>query len=204
MTLTQHIDRWSSNGARPEWSRSAAARPLIAAALAISLLLGGAFVSIGRLHSSPSDYLDHPDHAVTDDQSKAEVVEPAKEIVTIGRLQKAAAGYMLMSCRNEHDPPYQGAIYLTFTVPADVRTDRYFQGIAAAMSAQGWHEGLEPTQRVYGKTLYKDGVTAIIYRDSDYPTLGVARLYGQCRNVSDHRTDTTAWTDISDQFGRAR
>jgi hypothetical protein len=202
MTLTQH--RWTSPSGRPEWSHSAATRPLIAAALAISLLLGGAFLSIGRLHSSPSDYLDHPDHPVTDEQSKAQVVEPAKEIVAIGGLQKPAAGYMLMSCRNQHDPPYQGAIYLTFTVPADVRTDSYFHSIAAAMSARGWQEGLAPTEGVYGKTLYKDGVTAIIYRDSDYPTLGVARLYGQCRDVTDHRTDTTAWTDVSDQIGRAR
>ncbi|WP_375488215.1 hypothetical protein [uncultured Mycobacterium sp.] len=204
MTLTQHIDRWTSPGGRPEWSHSAATRPLIAAALAISLLLGGAFLSISRLHSSPSDYLDHPDHPVTDDQSKAQVVEPAKEIVAIAGLQKPAAGYMLMSCKNQHDPPYQGAIYLTFTVPAGVRADSYFHSIAAAMSADGWQEGLEPTQGVYGKTLYKDGVTAIIYRDSDYPTLGVARVYGQCRNVSDHRTDTTAWIEISDQIGRAR
>ncbi|ORB15658.1 hypothetical protein BST37_08450 [Mycobacterium noviomagense] len=161
-------------------------------------------MSIGRLHSSPADYLEHPDHPVTDEQSKAEVVEPAKEIVAIGGLQKSAAGYMLMSCKNQHDPPYQGAIYLTFSVPADVRADSYFHSIAAAMSAHGWHQGLDPTQRVYGKTLYKNGATAIIYRDSDYPALGVARLYGQCRNVSDHRTDTTAWTDISDQIGPAR
>ncbi|EUA42476.1 hypothetical protein I553_6336 [Mycobacterium xenopi 4042] len=57
---------------------------------------------------------------------------------------------------------------------------------------------------MYGKTLYKDGVTAIIYRDSDYPNLGIARLYGQCRNMSNHRTDMTAWTDTSDQFAQAR
>jgi hypothetical protein len=204
MTLTQHIDRWTSPSGRPEWSHSVATRSLTAAALAISLLLGGAFLSIDRLHSSPSDYLDHPDHPVTDDQSKAQVVEAAKEIVATAGLQKPAAGYMLMSCRNQHDPPYQGAIYLTFTVPSDVRTDSYFHSVAAAMSAHGWHEGLAPVQGVYGKTLYNDGVTAIIYRDSDYPTLGVARLYGQCRNVTDHRTDTTTWTDVSDQIGRAR
>ncbi|KMV23090.1 hypothetical protein [Mycobacterium heckeshornense] len=170
----------------------------------MSLVFGGLFVSIDRLHSSPSNSLNHPAHPASDSQSKTEVVEPAKQIVGLARLPRPVAGYILMSCKNHDDPPYQGAIYMTFAVPAGVRADTYFRSVAATLAAHGWHEGLEPTARVYGKTLYKDGVTAIIYRDSDYPNLGIARLYGQCRNMSNHRNDMTAWTDISDQFGQVR
>jgi hypothetical protein len=204
MTLMRRINRPTSDDGRLDWLRLPAARLLVAVALAISLVFGGLFLSIGRLHLSPTDRLEHPDHPVTDDESETEVVEPAKQIVGIARLQKPAAGYILMSCKNHSDPPYQGAIYLTFAVPTGVRADTYFRSIASSMAAQGWQEGLEPTQRVYGKTFYKDGVTAMIYRDSDYPNLGIARLYGQCRNMSNHRNDPTAWTDISDQFGPVR
>lgn len=121
-------------------------------------------------------------------------------MVATARLQKATAGYLLMSCKDRDSPPYQGAVYLNFTLPADARADTYFQGIAAAMVGRGWNEGTPPNHHLFGKTLYKDGVTAIVYRDDDYPNLGIARLYGECRNMTDHRNDTTAWVDVTDQI----
>ena len=197
-------ERSTNNGKRQAWYRSMAARTLLAASLTMSLLLGGSFVLVQRLHSAPADFLDHPAHPVTDEQSETQVIEPAKQIVTIAGLQKPTAGYLLMSCKNRDDPPYQGAIYLNFAVPADVRADVYFRTIAATLVAHGWKEGIPPSRYAYGSTLYKDDVTAIIYRDRDYPSLGVARLYGQCRNMNSHRRDTTAWTDITDRFSRTR
>jgi hypothetical protein len=185
---------------RGEWFSSPAARILLAVALAMSLVLGGSFLAVGRLHSSPADSLEHPDRTATDGQTKTEVVEQAKHIVAIARFQQPTAGYLLLSCKNRDDPPYQGAVYMNFTLPADARADEYFQTIAAAMAGRGWIEGLPPNQHLYGKTLSKDGVTAILYRDSDYSNRGIARLYGQCRNMNNHRGDTTAWVDITDQL----
>jgi hypothetical protein len=183
-----------------EWFRSPWVRPLVAAALIVSLMLDGAFLSVGRLHSSPADFLDHPANPMTDDQSENQVVEPAKQIVTMARLQKPTAGYLLMSCKNRDDPPYQGAIYMNFSLPAEAREDNYFRNIAATMTAHSWREGLPPNQHLYGITLHKDGVTAIIYRNGDDANMGIMRLYGECRNMNDHRNDTTGWIDITDRF----
>lgn len=171
---------------------------MLAAALSISLVLGGAFLAVGRLHSSPAD-LDRPAQTVSDEQSENEVVDKARHLVDVAHLQKATAGYLLMSCKDRDSPPYQGAVYLNFTVPADARPDIYFQDIGAALVAHGWTEGQPPNRHLFGKTLNKNGVTAILYRDDDYPNLGVARLYGQCRNMNDHRRDTTAWVDVTDR-----
>ncbi len=187
-----------SGGKRAE--RPRALRFVTAAALGVSLLLGGSFLFVDRLHSSPSDSLDHPISPVTDDQSEAQVVESAKRIVTLAGLQIASAGYLLMSCKDRDDPPYQGAIYLTFALPAGARADTYFSTIAAALATHGWTEGLPPNEHTFGKTFSKDAVTAIIYRHSDDPNMGVLRLYGQCRNMNDHRKDTTTWIDITGQF----
>lgn len=168
--------------------------------MAVSLLLGGAFLAVGRLHSSPADVLDHPSRTATDEQTRAEVVEQAKRIVTIARLQQPTAGYLLMSCKDRDDPPYQGAVYMNFVVPAGTGAVGYMQAIAAAMVADGWHEGPPPNQHLNGKTLSKDGVTAIFYADIDHPDHGVARLYGQCRNMNNHRGDTTGWVNITDEL----
>lgn len=155
---------------------------------------------MGRLHSLAADSVEHPGPTATDGQSKTEVVEQARRIVAIARLQQATAGYLLMSCKDRDNPPYQGAVYMNFTLPADARPDKYFQTIAAAMLAHGWSEGLPPNQHLFGKTLSMDGVTAILYQDSDSPDQGIARIYGQCRNMNNHRGDTTTWVDITDQL----
>jgi hypothetical protein len=186
-------------GKREEWLRSRQVRALIAAALAVSLLLGGAFLLLGRLHSTASDALDHPVNPATDDQSEAQVVESTKQIVTLTGLQTRSAGYSLMSCKNRDDPPYQGAIYLTFALPAAARADTYFPTIAATLVAHGWTEGLPPNDHAFAKILSKGAVTVTVYRQNDDPSLGVARVYGECRNINDHRKDATTWIDITGQ-----
>ena len=117
-------------------------------------------------------------------------------------MQTKSAGYLLMSCKNQNDPPYQGAIYLTFTLPAGARPDTYFKTIATTLVTQGWAEGLPPNEHMFGRTVSKDAVTAIIYPHGDDPGLGVLRAYGECRDVNDHRSDASGWIDITNQFPR--
>ncbi|WP_197508636.1 hypothetical protein [Mycobacterium sp. 1081908.1] len=183
-----------------DWLRSTQVRALIAAALTASLLLGGAMLAVDRLHTTPSDVLDHPANPVSDDQSEAQAVESARQIVTLTGLRTASAGYTLMSCKNREDPPYQGAIYLTFALPADAKPEAYFPGLAATLAGHGWTEGLPPNDHPFARALTKDAVTAIVYRETDAPNAGVLRVYGQCRNMNNHRTDATAWTDVTDRL----
>ncbi|SOJ55469.1 Putative lipoprotein LppJ [Mycobacterium simulans] len=175
-------------------------RPVISAALAVTLILGAAFLVVTRVHPSATDSLGHPHGPATDDQTKSQVIESAKQIVIVAGLRTTTAGYLLMSCTDQESPPYQGAIHLTFEPPTDAPTDAYFREIAAALVAHGWTEGLPPTQHAFGRTVSKDAVTAIVYRHSDNPSLGVMRVYGECRNMNDHRGDTSAWTDITGEF----
>jgi hypothetical protein len=173
---------------------------LLAAALTSTLVLGAGSLVAGRLHSSTADSVGRPSRTATDEQTKAEVVEHAQQIVAVAALQNPTGGYLLMSCKNREDPPYQGAVYIDFTLPADAHGNTYFQGIARAMVARGWREGLPPNQHVFGTTLSKDGVTASIYPDSNSPAHGVARIYGQCHDMNNHRGESSAWVDITDQL----
>ncbi|WP_253866848.1 hypothetical protein [Mycobacterium asiaticum] len=187
----------------PDWLRTNAARALLAAALAITLVVGAMFVSVDRLHATPADALARADN-VSDDQSRAQAVDAASRVVDVGGLRTTTAGYLLMSCGGHQDPPYQGAIHLTFALPTDQRADTYFQTVAAALRSDGWIQGLPPGGHAYGSTLSKDGVTAVLYRHDDNPGLGVLRLYGECRNTNDHRNDATGWVDVTNQVGLMR
>lgn len=180
--------------------RSNHIRALIGASLAVSLVLGGTIVSVDRLHSTPSDALDHPASPVTDQQSKDQVVEPARRIVTLTELRTASAGYLLMSCKNREDPPYQGAVYVTFTLPADERPDSYLDTVASVLRAHGWAEGPPPNNHAFARIFSQDAVTVTIHRDDDDPGVGVLRLYGQCRNMNDHRHDPTGWVDVTGEL----
>ncbi len=194
-------NRPRENGAdRGEWLRSTQVRALIGAALTASLLLGGAFLAVDRLHTTPADVVDHAADPVSDDQSRTQVVEPAQQIVRLNALQTASAGYTLMSCKNRDERPYQGAIYLTFALPAGARPDAYFPTIAATLANHGWGRGLPPNDHAFAESLTKDGVTTIVYLQSEQPDLGVLRVYGQCRNMNDHRGDSTAWVDVTDRL----
>jgi hypothetical protein len=184
----------------PSVLRSPAARALTLVVLATSLVVGGAYVAIDRLHSTAADAVEHPGPAATDAQTQSEVVEHARDIVTITGLRQPSAGYLLMSCKNRDDPPFQGAIYMDFQLPSEVSADQYFRGVAAAMVAHGWREGLPPNQHLFGRNLSKDGVNAILYPDGDSSARGVARIYGQCHDMSDHNGAKAEWIDITDRL----
>jgi hypothetical protein len=194
--------RWAADAAAgpAERLRSTASRVLLAGALTSTLVLGATLVAVDRLQSSGTNSVGRPDQTATDEQTKAEVVEQTKVIVAVAGLQNPRAGFLFMSCENRDDPPYQGAVYLNFTIPADGGVEAYFRGVAAALVARGWKEGLPPNQHLLGKTLSKDGIVATLYPDSDFPQQAAGRIYGHCRDMNNHRGDSTAWVDITDQL----
>jgi hypothetical protein len=180
--------------------RSPAARALALVILSTALILGGVYLAIDRLHAKASDAVEHPGPAATDAQTQTEVVQHARDIVATAGLSQPTAGYLLMSCKSRDEPPYQGAVYMDFQLPTDVSPDQYFRSVSAAMVAHGWREGLPPNQHMFGRNLSKDGVNAILYPDRDTSTHGVARIYGQCHDMTDHHGAKAEWTDISDRL----
>ena len=180
--------------------RSRAAIALIAAALLTSLSLGVGFVVTHRIYDLRGAAM-RPVDPLTDAQSRQQVLEPARQFVAAG-LQSPSASYLLMSCTNDETPLYQGTVYLNFDVPSITETPAYFRRIAAAMVARGWHEGLAPNRHPGGRTLAKDGVTAVYYRSPDIQDRGVLEINGECRNMTDHSLDTVGFVDVTEQLGR--
>lgn len=171
--------------------------------VALAVLVVGAVLAVDRLQSATTDPLTPTGEPATDQQSRAQATDAAREIVVVAGLHVTSASYMLMSCRDHDSPPYQGAVYVIFKVPADTRPGTYLPAVAEKVISDGWTEGLDLNGHSYGRILTKGGVTASVYGHDDKPDLGVFRVYGECRNTNDHRTDGTGWTDITGVFGPA-
>lgn len=177
-----------------EWLRSTAARALMLAALTMSIVLAAAFIVI---YTPPKTGVEG--EPMSDEQAMAQVVDAARQIVTTTRMDEANGSAVFLSCTSLHDPPYQAAVYLNFRLP-ETNSVKRIREIATTMVAHGWQQAPAMGEH-FGLKLTRDGVTATFHENLDDENFGTVRMYGQCRNVGDHRNDDPAWTDITDQLG---
>ena len=182
--------------------RSKPAVLLIAGALLVSLVLGLSFVAMHRFRDMRGAAIDPVTNPLTDEQAQLQVLGPAREIAGTGKLKGVSASYLLMSCKNADEPPYQGAIYLNFDVPGVMDTPQYFGSIAAALTAKGWTEAMPPSRHPGGRTFTRNGVTVIYFRNTDQVDRATMQIYGECRNTTDHRRDVTGWVDVTPALPR--
>lgn len=184
--------------------RSRPVQLLTAGALLVSLVFGITFVALHHIKDLRGEAVEAPTHPLTDDQSKDQVLASARQFVAAGRLKGATGSYLLMPCREDDDPLYQGSLYVNFDLPTIRETPAYFREIARNLSGGGWREGVPPGHHPGGKVLAKDGVAAVYYRHPDVPGRGVLQIYGECRNVADHRMDPTGFIDVSRELYAGR
>ena len=167
----------------------------------MSLTLGVAFVVAHRVYDLRGPAVQQSVAApLTDAQSRQQVLETARQFVSAGEFRAANGTYLLATCTADEQPPYKGTADLNFELPTIAETPAYFRKIARAMKARGWREGLPPGHHPGGFTLAKDGVVAVYYRHPDVPRRGVLEIDGECRNVTDHKSDITGFIDITGQL----
>lgn len=175
-----------------DWVSSPRARGLLWAALVLSLVLGSALVVVDRHEAHVAD---RQFASITDEQAARQVVDAAKRIVAVAHLQDASGGYTFVSCAGENEAPYQAAFYMSFKLPHS-DWDRYLDDVASAMIVDGWLDAPTKAEH-FGRKLTGAGVAAVLQRNVDDPAFATMRLYGECRNTTDHRNDNPAWTEVS-------
>ncbi|WP_262491074.1 hypothetical protein [Mycobacterium simiae] len=157
--------------------------------LTLSVFLGGCSLMFPHRADLP---------ALSDDQARAQVVDAATQITSSVNLPDMYGNFKFGSCNDQAEAPYRGVVEMSFTPPSDA--DAYFDHIAATMIAHGWNNGPPPGLHPYGRVINKNGVMAIM---SAGPSVGWARIqvYGECRNMTDHRSDgKTNWDKVTDQL----
>ena len=150
------------------------------------------FVVVGRQEGGPVGRFEAP---LSDAQAVEQVVGPAREIVAAAHLQGATGGYSFVPCATQNGPPYQAVLYVDFRLPHGDWA-RYLNEISTTMIASGWRDAPANAEH-FGRKLTAGGITAVLARNVDDTAFATMRLYGECRNTSDHQNDDPAWTEVT-------
>ena len=149
------------------------------AAVAAVLLLGGC----GMFSAD----LDGPE--MTAEQTRSQVVDPAKRLVQAVGLQILGATFEFDSCTDQQVAPFRGEVGIGFAFPAGVDKQGYLDEIIAAMRADGWSDGAPPGKKPHGRVMHLGEVMAIVAANPDHPDRGYIDIYGECRNAGAHNSD---------------
>lgn len=163
-----------------------------ALAALLALALGGCTVTTSP-HGSPltptstSTSAANTPPPFTWEQALDQVVDDAKQIVSIANLQNPQGNASVGSCNDQGDPPYKGLVVMSFDRPADITEADFYQQIAATMTANGWTGGSPPGRHHHGTALHKNGVTAVMRHNPSGKNHGIIDLYGECRITGPQR-----------------
>lgn len=137
---------------------------------------------------------------LSDEQSRAQVVEPVRELAAAAGLDVIYATFAWEWCSDQGEPPFHGRVDATFKLPAEV-TDRtaYLEQLKGqAAELPGWSGGQAPGSHAYGEAAHRDG-TKMIIGPGNSPEMGQIQAFGECRNMNDHRNDS-GFGDITDEI----
>ena len=139
------------------------------------------------MFSDSSANLDGP--AMSDDETRAQVVEPARRLVQSVGLQVRGARFEFDACTDQGVAPFRGLVGIGFTFPAGVDKQAYLDQIVGAVKAEGWSDGPPPGKKPYGLAVHQGEVMALVAANPDQPDNGTVTIYGECRNGTEHSGD---------------
>jgi len=154
----------------------------------------------GHSAQEPSTSPPAPVEAASNEDTMKQVIDPAKQIVRAAGLTDVFGGFSFEACNDQGEPPYRGRLDVSFAIPGDVEPEKYIRQIAETMVQQGWQDGPPPGKRLFGTVIHTDAVMAVLSQHPVAREDGALRIFGECRNMVDHRDDAVKDVNVTDQL----
>ncbi|SPM32951.1 hypothetical protein ACT16_17570 [Mycobacterium rhizamassiliense] len=121
---------------------------------------------------------------MTPDQSKAQVISAARDVVTTLALKGASANFSRDSCNDQGEAPFRGRVVIAYDhAPTLEASQAEVQQMIAMLKQHGW--GAPGDFRTHAPAVSKQGVTAVFDVYSPVQNSGGSiSLYGECRDVT--------------------
>jgi hypothetical protein len=128
-----------------------------------------------------SDGVPHP---MTPEESKAQVVNAAREITTTLALKGVSANFTRDSCNDQAVAPFRGRVELSYDhAPTLEASQAEIQQMIAGLKQHGW--GASNGFHSHAPSVSKQGVTAVFDPYSPVQNAGGSiSIYGECRDMT--------------------
>ena len=174
--------------------RNTRAVTTMAAAVAVAMALVS---GCGTVSSLFNDGVSQP---VTPEQSKAQVIDAAEELVGLLDLTVVKSVFWHSSCNDQGEAPFRGKVAISYPLaPSFEASDAQVAQMMTLLEKQGWTS--DPGAYSHGKVLTKNGVEVTFApQNAATPNNGID-LSGECRDVTT-TNDTKGTTQDVDLTGR--
>ena len=151
------------------------ARAVAAAAVATALISG-----CGAVNWIKNDGVSDP---ITPEQSKAQVVDAAKEIVGTLNLAVIKPVFYRGSCNDQREPPFRGQATIGYPKASSFEvSDAEVVEWVKKLQTKGW--AADDEFKTHATALTKNGVTVAFQPQNNAIDTRVVYLYGECRDMT--------------------
>jgi len=156
-------------------ARNHSTRLLAVAATAATAALPGCGV-----YMSDADAVSDP---LTPDQSRAQVVDAATEIVTTLHLPVLRTAFWRASCNDAGLPPFRGHVRITYPrADTDARADAEIVDMIELLATRGWADN--PDFHSHSRAVVKNSVTAVFRNQNASVADRAIDVLGECRDIT--------------------
>ncbi len=158
------------------------------AASAIVVSVTAVLTGCGALVSNPAfiGRAGEPSSPLTPEQSRAQVLEAAREIVAGLDVPVLEAYFWRSGCGDRGGPPFRGEIRIAYPRAApEADPAAELDAMIERLADSGWHP--DPDFRSHSPAVSRDGVVVVFRKQT--PGIAVRNIYvvGQCRDVAPER-----------------
>ncbi len=122
-------------------------------------------------------------HPMTPEDSKAQVIDAAREVVATLGLKSASAHFSRESCNDQAVAPFRGVVGISYEhAPTLEASQAEIQQMVATLQQHGW--GAPGDFHSHAPAVGKQGVTAVFDPYSPVQNAGGSiTIYGECRDM---------------------
>jgi hypothetical protein len=134
--------------------------------------------------SSIRNFSEGVSHPMTPDESKAQVINAAREIVATLGLKDVSGHFSRESCNDQAVAPFRGVVGLDYDhAPTLEASEAQIEQMVATLKQHGW--GAPGDFRSHAPAVGKQGVTALFDPFSPVQNAGGSiTIYGECRDMT--------------------
>jgi hypothetical protein len=123
-------------------------------------------------------------HPMTPEESRAQVINAARDVATTLALKGASATFARDSCNDQAEAPFRGLVGLRYDhAPTLDASQAEIQQMVAVLKQHGW--GGPGDFHTHAPALSKPGVTAVFDAYSPIQNAGgFITIYGECRDMT--------------------